>query len=265
MRLLIINPNTSASVSELLRARAQGLCVGRAEVEVVTARLGAAYIASECSFAVAGHGVLDAWAAATHPSPATGEAAGTKAVQACEPDAVLIGCFGDPGLFALRECSAAPVTGLAEAAFRQASRYGRFAIVTGGAAWAPMLQRHALATGFGTLLAGIETVAETGAALAADRKLAQAVLTRACLEAARLPGVQSLIVGGAGLAGMAQWLQPLIPLPLIDSVDAGVSEALALAGGGALAEVPVARMSWRGVSPELGRWAAGPACQTGPS
>ena len=246
MRLLVINPNTSASVSALLRARAQGLCVGRAEVEVVTARLGAAYISSECSFAVAGHAALDAWAAATHPP-------GTADVR--EPDAVLIGCFGDPGLFALRECSAAPVTGLAEAAFRQASRHGRFAIVTGGAAWAPMLQRHAGATGFGHLLAGIETVAETGAALAADRELAQAVLSRACLAAALLPGVQSLIVGGAGLAGMAEWLQPLVPLPLIDSVDAGVNEALALAARGPTPPAAVPMPLWQGVSAEIGRWA----------
>lgn len=255
MRLLIINPNTTASVSELLRARAQGLCVGRAEVEVVTARLGAAYIASECSFAVAAHATLDAWAAATHPAPATAGVGRAEAVQAAEPDAVLIGCFGDPGLFALRECSAAPVTGLAEAAFHQASRHGRFAIVTGGAAWAPMLHRHALATGFGNLLAGIETVEPTGATLAADRELAQAVLSRACREAALLPGVQSLIVGGAGLAGMAEWLQPLIPLPLIDSVDAGVSETLALAAAGRTPPADVTMPPWQGMSAEIERWA----------
>jgi hypothetical protein len=38
---------------------------------------------------------------------------------------VLIGCFGDPGLFALRESSACPVTGLAEASFIEAARRGR--------------------------------------------------------------------------------------------------------------------------------------------
>ncbi|WP_225784889.1 aspartate/glutamate racemase family protein [Xenophilus sp. Marseille-Q4582] len=255
MRLLIINPNTSASVSELLRARVQGLCVARAEVEVVTARLGAAYIASECSFAIAAHAALDAWAAATHALPATVGAGQADAIQASEPDAVLIGCFGDPGLFALRECSAAPVTGLAEAAFRQASRHGRFAIVTGGAAWAPLLQRHALATGFGPLLAGVVTVAETGATLAADRALAQAVLSRACLEAALLPGVQSVIVGGAGLAGMAAWLQPQVSLPLIDSVDAGVGEALALAAAGRPPPPAVPLPPWQGVSAEIERWA----------
>ncbi|RYF68991.1 MAG: Asp/Glu racemase, partial [Comamonadaceae bacterium] len=137
MRLLVINPNTSASVSALLHARLRAVCPAHVAFEVVTARLGAPYIASESSFAVAGHATLDAWAAATH-----GAGAGPER----EFDAVLIGCFGDPGLLALRECSAAPVTGLAEAAFRQAAARGPFAIVTGGAAWAPMLRRHAQAT-----------------------------------------------------------------------------------------------------------------------
>jgi len=53
------------------------------------------------------------------------------------------GLIGDPGLLALRESSPAPVSGLAEAAFMDAARHGRFAIVTGGARWAPMLQRLA--------------------------------------------------------------------------------------------------------------------------
>ena len=58
-------------------------------------------------------------------------------------DGVLIGCFGDPGLFALREVSGCPVTGLAEASFIRAAALGPFAIVTGGERWKPMLQRLA--------------------------------------------------------------------------------------------------------------------------
>ena len=241
MRLLVINPNTSASVSALLQARLRVVGPAHVEVEVVTARLGAPYIASECSFAVAGHAALDAWAVATQPP-------------AAEADAVLIGCFGDPGLFALRECSVAPVTGLAEASFRQAAARGPFAIVTGGAAWAPMLRRHAQATGHSDQLVGVHTVEATGAALAADRALAQAVLSQACREAAAGPGVQSIIVGGAGLAGMAEWLQPQVPLPLIDSVDAGLAEALAMAAVARPLRVPVAVVPWTGVSAELARW-----------
>ena len=110
-RLLVINPNTSQNVSALVQAHAQTAAGPGVRVRTVTARFGAPYIACEASYAVAAHATLDAWAAAL--------ASDTTA-----PDAVLIGCFGDPGLLALRQTSAVPVTGLAEAAFAQAAPHG---------------------------------------------------------------------------------------------------------------------------------------------
>jgi len=240
-RLLVINPNTTAGVSALLQAHVAAVAGPRMAVTTVTARLGAPYIANEASYAVAGHAVLDAWAAAL-VSPAE------------PPDAVLIGCFGDPGLFALRECSPQPVTGLAEAAFVQAARRGRFAVVTGGAAWDPMLRRLAWGLGLGEALAGVVTVAPSGARLAADPEGARALLAGACRDAAALPGVTGVIVGGAGLAGMAALLQPQLPVPLIDSVAAGAEEILrALETGGTPGVHCVAGcdVRWDGVSPEL--------------
>ena len=211
-RLLVINPNTSASVSALLQAHVQAAAGSHVQVRTVTARFSAPYIADEASYAVAGHATLDAWAAAL----AGGD----------PPDAVLIGCFGDPGLMALRESSPAPATGLAEAAFIEAARHGRFAIVTGGARWGPMLQRLAQALGHAHGLAGIHTVAPTGAQLAADPEAARALLAQACRDVVRQMGVQAVILGGAGLAGMAAAVQPQVPVPVIDSVVAGAHWAL---------------------------------------
>jgi len=240
--LLLINPNTSWTISELLRTHAQAAAGPGVEVRLQTARFGAPYIACEASYAVAAHAALDGWARALVP--------GERRF-----DAVLIGCFGDPGLHALREAAAAPVTGLAEASFIAAARLGRFAIVTGGERWKPMLERLALGLGFGTALAGIEVVPATGAQLAADPVAAQAVLAEACAAALRrFDGVQSLILGGAGLAGMAARIQPGIAVPVIDSVTAGVSHALGLAAQqpDAVQALPAFDFAWRGVSPELG-------------
>ncbi|QHI97868.1 Asp/Glu racemase [Xylophilus rhododendri] len=240
-RLLVINPNTSESISELLQMHVSALAGPHVAVSTVTARLGAPYIANEAGYAVAGHAALDAWATALVP-PAEA------------PHGVLIGCFGDPGLFALCECSPVPVTGLAEAAFVQAARHGRFAVVTGGAAWDPMLRRLAWGLGFGEQLAGIVTVAPSGAQLAEDPDGAQALLGRACQEAAALPDVSAVIVGGAGLAGMAALLQTGIATPLIDSVTAGTREILrALDAPDARAQHGVAGcdVRWSGVSAEL--------------
>lgn len=237
LQLLIINPNTSAGITALLATHAQALVGPDVAVQAVTARFGAPYIACEASYAVAAHATLDAWAAAlANDAPA--------------PDAVLIGCFGDPGLLALRETSAVPVTGLAEAAFIEAARLGRFAIVTGGARWQPMLQRLANELGFAEALAGIQTVSESGAWLAAHPLEAQGLLADACSQAARRFGAQAVIVGGAGLAGMAALIAARVAVPLIDSVQAGVRLALARTGTQAVGSGRF-DVSWQQVSAEL--------------
>lgn len=235
-QLLVINPNTSASVTALLQDHVQREAGAGVAVRCVTARLGAPYIACEASYAVAAHAALDAWAFALSQGPA--------------PDAVLIGCFGDPGLFALREASPAPVTGLAEAACLEAARAGRFAIVTGGARWVPMLERLAQALGCDAALAGIHTVAPTGAQLAADPDGARALLAQACREAAQRWDAQAVIVGGAGLAGVAAAIQAQVPVPLIDSVSAGTRHALGLPHAPGRA-APGFDVQWQNVAPEL--------------
>lgn len=212
--LLIINPNTTARITALLEAHASRIAGPDVAVRSVTARFGAPYIACEASYAVAGHATLDAWSAAVANGP--------------PPDAVLIGCFGDPGLLALRETSRAPVTGLAEAAFVEASRIGQFAVITGGSRWKPMLERLAQSLGFGAALAGIHTVAETGAWLAANPVAARTLLAAACQQACRDFDARAVILGGAGLAGFADAIQSELPVPVIDSVHAGVRHALSL-------------------------------------
>lgn len=237
-RLLLINPNTSASISTLMQGHAQAAAGADAQILVRTARFGAPYIACEASYAVAAHATLDAWAAALVPGQE-------------RFDTVLIGCFGDPGLLALRQLSQLPVTGLAEASFIAAAEQGRFAIVTGGARWKPMLERLAHSLGFGAQLAGIHTVSASGAELAADPLAAQVLLARACNEAARRWDVQSVILGGAGLAGMAATIQPVVAVPVIDSVLAGVAHALRQAQQETLQAQQVFDFAWSGVSAEL--------------
>lgn len=213
--LLVINPNTSASVTELVVRHLAPALAPALAVRAVTARFGSPYLSDEVGCAVAGHAVLDAWLHALQsPAPA--------------PHAVLIACFGDPGLLALRECSPVPVSGLAEAAFQEAARLGPFAVVTGGERWGPMLQRLAASLGLGDRLAGVHTVAPTGAQLAADPVAARALLAQACRTAQQRWGVNSVIVGGAGLAGVAAQLQAQVPVPLIDSVMAAARWARAL-------------------------------------
>ena len=214
-RYLLINPNTNSLTTQRLQDVLLPLIPHGVQLEVRTARFGAQYIACEASHAVAAHACLDAWSA-------------NRSTASDPLDGVMIGCFGDPGLFALREASGCTVTGLAEASFIQAASHGSFAIVTGGERWQPMLHRLAHNLGFGAQLRHIETVAPTGAALQADPDMAIRCLTQACQQAAK-SGAAAIILGGAGLAGYARLLQPYSPLPLIDSALAGLQIMLSQA------------------------------------
>lgn len=227
--LLVINPNTSEGVTHDLHRQLQAALGTGVAVRSVTARFGAPYIADEASYAVAAHATLDAWqrdrAAAQHRADA-------------RTDAVLIGCFGDPGLHALRECFTGPVTGLAEAALAQAAALGDCAIVTGGDRWGPMLRRICAGLPHGERVRGTVTVALTGGQLRQDPATAETVLLAACQQAiAQYPGLASLIIGGAALGGWAARLQSRVPLPLIDSVLAGAHHAFGASRGEGL-DVP---------------------------
>ena len=242
-RLLIINPNTSSNVSQLLQSHAQAAAGAGVDVCTLKARFGAPYIACEASYAVAGHAVLDTWAYALAQQQA---GLGPDAF-----DSVLIGCFGDPGLMALRENCATPVTGLAEASFMEAATFGKFAIVTGGARWKPILERLAHSLGYADNLAGVQTVEPSGAQLAKEPDLARTLLIDACQMAVSRFAVDALILGGAGLAGVAATIQAQVPVPVVDSVWAGVRRALAHTAPGWQPPVRRFEFPWHQVSPEL--------------
>ena len=234
-RVLVINPNTSAGVTDHVGAACRAAQPGLAW-EGVTARFGMRYIADEISYAIAGHAVLDAFAAFYGGH-----------------DAVLIACFGDPGLLALCERSPVPVVGLAQASFRAAGARGRFAVVTGGARWGPMLERFARSHALDTGLVAVRTIALTGAQIAHDPQAALDALAQAC-QATVDAGARQVVLGGAALAGLAARLQPRLQVPVLDNVELGaqaVADALASpAPWQAPGMVPNEAV---GLSPELGQ------------
>ncbi len=213
-RILIINPNTSQSVTDRVVAACREAHPGQQWLGT-TARFGAPYIASEASYAVAAHAVLDAF--------------DFEVAQQGAFDAVLIACFGDPGLLALREVAGVPVVGLAQASFEAAGRRGPFAVVTGGKAWEPMLRRFARMHQLDAQLRGIFTIALTGAQIAQEPDRAQHDLVAACRSGIDA-GATTVVLGGAGLAGMAAQLQPHLAVTVLDNVLLGaqaVSERVA--------------------------------------
>ena len=240
MRILLINPNTSQAVTDLVADHVRRQIDGRADLRAVTGRFGARYIASRAASAIAGHAALDALA---------------EHGDSC--DAVYLACFGDPGLLALRELSPVPVVGMAEAACREAAASGAFGIVTGGTAWDPMLREFVATLGLSDKLAAIATVAPTGGDIARDPDGALGILAQACRDC-HDAGAATVILGGAGLAGLARRLAPQVSCPLICSVEAGTRAALAVATAPEARTMRPAPTESIGLAPALARRLAAP-------
>ncbi len=190
MRLLVLNPNTTAAMTDKVVAGVRRLAPAAWDVRGVTAASGCEVIASRAAF------VTGAWAALQ-----------TLRAQDGWADAVLLACFGDPALAALREVSAVPVIGMAEAALQEAVALGRpYHIVTAGAAWDGMLRETVRIAGADALLDGITVLDSTGLAMARDPQRAVQVLQDA-LDVLQQRGAPTCILGGAGFAGLADALR----------------------------------------------------------
>ncbi|HEY0302606.1 MAG TPA: aspartate/glutamate racemase family protein, partial [Rhizomicrobium sp.] len=163
MRVLLLNANTNPAMTDHALAAARRLAP---EIEFVgaTGRFGSAHIGTRATYAIAAHAALDCYAA-----------------QGGRFDAVILACFGDPGLGALRDIADVPVFGLAEAACREADAKGRpFSIVTGGQRWIALLTEYLAPLGLTRHLASIRVVDVTGTQILNDPRGSLDVLAQAC-------------------------------------------------------------------------------------
>ena len=108
MRILLLNPNTTSEVTDLLYAAGSRAASAGTELVAMTAQRGVPYIATRAEAQIGGAIALEMLAEAGDGF-----------------DAAIIAAFGDPGLFGARELFAFPIVGLAEAAMLTACMVGR--------------------------------------------------------------------------------------------------------------------------------------------
>lgn len=210
-RLLIVNPNTSQAVTDLLLAAALPLVPAEVEIAAVTAPFGAASLESPAEAAIAAHAVLTALAEA-------------------EPfDAAILGAFGDPGLEAAQDLFEAPVFGLGRSGLQAAARHGRFVLVTVGPHLRPSLERAACDAGVGDACAGIAFLPVSVLELAADPVAALPRIAETASAFAAAQGAQAVLLAGAPFSGLADSLTPRVPVPVLDGLTSALTCALACA------------------------------------
>jgi Asp/Glu/hydantoin racemase len=165
---------------------------------------------------------------ASREAYATAASETVKMYERCDRrhEAVIIGCFGDPGLEALRDAGRAPVLGLAESSIREADALGEpFAILTMGKAWVDILNKRVALAAPRTRFVGV--FAGEGTGLDVSRREASAVeeLDRLGGEAVAA-GARTLILGGGAFAGLTSRFAT--NAHYIDCVEATIRAALTL-------------------------------------
>ena len=140
--------------------------------------------------------------------------------------AIVVACFSDPGLAALREQHAAPVLGIAESAVLTAMALGqRFGIVSIKRGSVARHLRYLGAMGVTDRLAADLPVG-LGVAELADRSRTLARLTEVGTALRDAHGADVVILGCAGMARYRGPLEAALDLPVVEPCQAAVASAI---------------------------------------
>ena len=208
MTLVIINPNSSDAVTDGIDAAVAPLRRFGIPIRCLTLAEGPPGIESQMQADLTIAPMLDL---ARAQNDATG---------------FVIACFGDPGLFALRDATALPVIGIQQAAVLSALSLGqRFGVIAILPASIPRHLRSFAAMGVTDRLAGDRALGLGVAELAdAERNL------RAMIDTGRRlrdeDGADVLIMGCAGMARYREVLETETGLPVVEPCQAAAALAL---------------------------------------
>ena len=212
MRIHVINPNTTRSMTLKIGAAAKAAASPGVEVTAVNPDFGPASIEGYFDEAFSVPGLIE------------------EIGKARDADAFVIACFDDTGLEAARCATAAPVIGIGEAAFHMASLIAaKFSVVTTLSrsiiadraqpgeirAYRPLRPRaRRRGSGAGARRAGLRT---RGASSKQE-------IERALAE----DGAEAIVLGCAGMTDLARDLERKAGVPVLDGVACAVSLAESL-------------------------------------
>ncbi|PVB60625.1 aspartate/glutamate racemase family protein [Labrenzia sp. 011] len=207
--ILVINPNTTASMTEKIRQAARAAAGPDIQITAVNPEAGPAAI----------QGPEDGWAALPGLYRLVDDwLAGPRNV-----DAIIIACFDDTGLWELKQRCPVPVLGIGEAAYHMASLSAvRFSVVTTLSVSIPVLEGNLRQIGLMARCAKVRASEVPVLALEengiAGRSRIEAEITAALAE----DNIGAIALGCAGMTDLAEDLCDKFKIPIIDGVAAAV-------------------------------------------
>lgn len=201
MNILVINPNTSDKMTEDIRNTVMRVKASTTNVEVLHPDFGPEALESFYDYQLAAFGMIRLLNKKTDMY-----------------DGVLISCFGDPGLYAIKEICKCPVIGIAEASMCMAELLGsKFAILTASEKAVPMMDNMVLQYGKQDRLAGVFTLNMN--VLDSEKYKEKTVKTLIDVgQKALEKGAEVLIPGCAGMTGITDQVEKILGVPVLDPV-----------------------------------------------
>ncbi|MFG1955787.1 aspartate/glutamate racemase family protein [Micromonospora sp. NPDC048830] len=203
MRLLFINPNTTASITEAIEAQARSVAAPGTEIVAVNPSRGPAALETRRDEEVAIEEML-------------------SSLSTWRPDCydgVAIACFGDPGLDRIRALVRAPVVGIAQAAMLSACALGmKFGVVAALESAIPIMSGLATDYGFGERLTGVRPVGISVMEMARDIDRSREAIELA-VRRSFADGAESVCLGCAAMGQLAPVLTAELDRPVIDGVQ----------------------------------------------
>ncbi|MGE3872018.1 MAG: aspartate/glutamate racemase family protein [Parvibaculaceae bacterium] len=213
MHILLLNPNTSPGVTDLIDQAGRAVAASGTRITSMTAKRGVPYIATRAEAVIGGAVALEMLAEVHH-----------------DYDAAVIAAFGDPGLGGARELFPLPIVGLAEAGMLTACMLGRrFSIVTFAQALTPWYEECVAWHGLSERCGGVNSLDGAFGAIDDVQDEKEDLLVELANKAIVRDNSDVVILAGAPLAGLAGRIAERVPVPLVDCVAASVKLAEALA------------------------------------
>lgn len=220
MRILMLNPNTSESMTAEIAEAARSVAGAATEIDCMSPRFGSSAIDSSAESYLSAVGVMDVVATLVDAGR-------------FDYDAVVLAGFGEHGKDALQEMLTVPVFDIAECAAHVAHLIGRrFSVVTTLARSIAPIEDRLLLAGLNAHCASVRACGLGTAEVDADPAGAVAAIVDEAARAVAEDGADVICLGCAGMAGVTAAISNKIGVPAIDGVAAAVALAQAVVGLG---------------------------------
>ncbi len=212
MRILVVNVNTTASMTASIAAQAQSIASAGTEIIGLTPRFGADSCEGNFESYLAAVAVMDA--VVNYPDPF---------------DAVIQAGYGEHGREGLQELLDVPVVDITEAAASTAMFLGhKYSVVTTLDRTVPLIEDRLKLAGLQERCASVRASGMAVLELEEEPERAVEAIIDQALRAVREDKAEVVVLGCGGMAGLDEQIRQRAGVPVVDGVASAVTIAEAL-------------------------------------